>query len=125
MKQIGIRPKRKLTGKVCETLTSVGLDLFLGQLAELDSVGTVDLLANGFDLGGDGDVEVVEELEVGFTLTGGDDGFSECASTSATLGPVVAYNSGIGTASKGFATNELEFCRSISAKRECRSKRSN
>ena len=113
---------KKLTRKVRETLTSVGLNLFLSKLTELDSVGAVDLLANGFDLSGDGNVEIVEELEVGFTLTGGDNGFSECASTSTTLSPVVADNSGIGTTSKGFATNKLELCRSIGAKRKHQSK---
>ena len=42
--------KSSLTGKVSVALTGVGVDLLLRELAELDAVGTIDLLRNDFDL---------------------------------------------------------------------------
>lgn len=106
-------PKRKLTGKVTKALSSVCLDLLLGLLAELDSIGAIDLLANGLDLLSNRNIEIIKELEVGFAFAGSDNGFSQCASTSTTLSPVIADNCSIGTTGESLITNELEFGRGV------------
>ena len=89
--------------------------MLLRLLAELDAVRAVDLLADNLDLLLDREVEVVQELEVGFTLTGLDDGLRESERTSTTLRPVVADDGSVGTAGERLLADELELGGSVSA----------
>lgn len=52
-----------LTGEIAITLASVSFDLFLGQVAEFNTVSPVDFLRDGGDLVLNGDIKVVKELE--------------------------------------------------------------
>lgn len=49
----------KRTGQTTETLLGVSVDLLLRLLTELDSIGSINLLADNLDFVRDGDVEIV------------------------------------------------------------------
>lgn len=102
-----------LTSEVAEALASVGFDLLLSQLAQLDAVCTVDLLANAADLVDNGEVEVVQILESRLSLACRDDCLSKGTSTGTTLSPVVANDSSIGTAGQRLLPDELKLSRRV------------
>lgn len=104
-----------LTGQVPVPLTGVSIDLLLGEFAELDPISTVDLLHDGSDLVLDGDIEIVEELEVGLALACGNESFGELDGSGTTLSPVVTDHGGIGTSRQSFLTDELELGRGVGA----------
>ena len=88
-------------------MTSVRLNLLLSKFAELDTIRTIDLLGDDLNLLFDGQVQVVQELEVRLALADGDDGFGKSAGTSTTLGPVVTDDGCICAASKRLLSDEL------------------
>ena len=65
----------------------------------------------------DGQVEVVQELEVGWALASRDNGLGERECTGTTLGPVVADDGSVGAALEREVANKLKFGRSVSAAR--------
>lgn len=105
--------KMRLTGKVAVSLAGVGFHLLLCELAELDTIRTVNLLGDDLDLLLDRQIQVVEELEVRLAFADSDDGFSESTGTRATFSPMIADDSRIGTSSERLLTNELEFSRRV------------
>ena len=88
-------------------MTSVRLNLLLSKFAELDAIRTVDLLGDDLNLLFDGQVQVVQELEVRWALADGDYGFGKSTGTCTTLGPVVADDGCICAASKRLLSDEL------------------
>ena len=58
------------TGKTTIFLPGIGFDLLLGEVAELDAVGAIDLLADNGDLLLDGEVQIIKELEFRFAFAG-------------------------------------------------------
>ena len=107
--------RNRRTGTTAVPLASVRLDLLLRRLAELDSVGAVDLLADDLDLLLNRLLEVVQELELRLALAHGDKCLCECFGASTAFGPVVAHYRGIGTAVECELTNELELSLGIRA----------
>ena len=106
--------REPLTGQVAEALASVRLNLLLCKLAELNAVSAVDLLRNCLDLLLDGEIEVVEELEVRGPLTDCDDGLRESASACTTLSPMVADDCSVSAASQSLRADKFELGRRIS-----------
>lgn len=82
-------------------------------LAKFDASRAVYFLADYLDLLSDGEVEVVEESEAGFSFTSCNDCLGKGTCTSTTFCPVVAHYRGIGTSSESFPTDELKFGRGI------------
>ena len=102
-------PLIKLTRQVAVALASVRLDLLLRKLAELNAVCAVNLLRDDLDLLLDGELKVVQELEVRLSLADADHSLGESAGTCTTLGPMVADYSSICTSSESLLPNELEL----------------
>lgn len=103
----------RLTGKVAISLAGVGFHLLLCELAELDTICTVNFLGDDLDLLLDRQIQVVEELEVRLAFADSDDGFSESTGTHATFRLMIADDSRIGTSSERLLTNELELSRRV------------
>ena len=94
-KQAQLRRTTVRTGEVTISLPRVGFDLLPGEIAQLYAVRTVDLLGNGSNLLFNGEVQVVEEFELGFALASSNECFCHFPRASPTLGPVIADDGSI------------------------------
>jgi hypothetical protein len=56
-------------------LPGIGFDLLFGEIAELYAVRSINVPSNNGNLLFDGEVQVVEEFELGFALAGNDQRF--------------------------------------------------
>ena len=90
-------------------MTSVGLNLLLRRLAELDPVGAVDLLADDLNLLLDRLFEVIQELELRVAFAHRHECLRKGLGACTTLGPVVTDDRGIGTAAESELTDELKL----------------
>jgi hypothetical protein len=82
-------------------------------LAKFDASRTVYLLADYLYLLSDGEVEVVEESEAGFSFASCNDCLGKGTCTRTTFCPMVAHYRGIGTGSESLLTDEFKFSRGI------------
>jgi hypothetical protein len=98
------------TGKAAIFLPGIGFDLLLGEVAELDAVCAVDLLADNGDLLFDGEVQIIKELEFRFAFAGCNQSFRELTGASAALSPVTADDCSIRTTDERLLPDELELC---------------
>mmetsp|Transcript_10571 Transcript_10571/g.26668 ORF Transcript_10571/g.26668 Transcript_10571/m.26668 type:complete len:240 (-) Transcript_10571:276-995(-) len=98
-------------GKLAKTVLFVFFDLFVGQIRIVNSVGTVNFFANGFDLLLDALVEFIQKPEIGCVvfLAGLFYGATEICSASTTLCPVVREDSIKGTRLHGCLFDNLDF----------------
>ena len=103
------------TGKIAVALPGIGFDLFFGEIAKLYAVCSIDVPGNNGNLLFDGEVQVVEEFELGFALAGNDQSFRQLSCTGATFSPVIADNGGICAASQSLLSDELKFSGGIRA----------
>lgn len=97
------------TGKIVVTLPGIGFYLFFGEIAKLYAVRSINVPGNNGYLLFDGEVQVVEEFELGFALTGSDESFCQLPRTSATFSPVIADNGSICATSQCLLSDELKF----------------
>lgn len=96
-------------GQVSIALLCVGIDLLLGELAELNSSSAVHLLTNSLDALLDGALKAVGESELLGLLGGSDDSVGQVDSTDTTLGPVVGQDGVFGTSGNGFLADDFDF----------------
>jgi hypothetical protein len=80
-------------GQITKALSSVGLNLLFGEIAELYAVCAVNFLTNMFNLCFNGLVEGIQKLEFLFAITSGNKGLTQFNSASTALGPVVTSDS--------------------------------
>lgn len=101
------------TGKIPVTLPGIGFNLSLGEIAQLYAVAAVNIPDDGGNLLFDGEVQIVEEFELGFALASSDQSFRQLPRTGAALCPVIADNCSIRPTSQCLLPDELKFCRGI------------
>ena len=97
------------TGKIAVALPSIGFDLSFGKIAKLYAVRSINVPSNNGNLLFDGEVQVVEEFELGFALAGSDQSFRQLSCTSATFSPVIADYGSICATSQCLFSDELKF----------------
>ncbi len=51
------------TGQAAISLPGIGFNLLLGEVAELDPIGTIDLLGDDGNLLFNGEIQIIKELE--------------------------------------------------------------
>jgi hypothetical protein len=90
-------------------LPGIGFDLLFGEIAKLYAVRSINFPGNNGNLLFDGEVQVVEEFELGFALAGSDQSFRQPPCTSATFSPVIADNGSVCAISQCLLSDELEF----------------
>jgi len=90
-------------------LPGIGFDLLFGEIAELYAVRSINVPGNNGNLLFDGEVQVVEEFELGFALAGSDQSFRQLPCSSATFSPVIADNGSICATSQCLLSDELKF----------------
>lgn len=95
----GVEVANRLTRKITVSLLRVRLNLLLSKFTELYSISTIYFFCQGCHLFLDAGLDVVEELEVGFTLANSDSRFGKGLGSSTSFGPMVAHNGGVGTRS--------------------------
>jgi len=100
-------------GQVAETLLGVSVDFGLGLVGHLDAVGPVDLAGNRLDLGLDGEVQVVQEFEVGGLAACGLNSQAEVLRSLSTFGPVAAQNCVKGSSPSCQRLNHFQFVEGV------------
>jgi len=80
-----------------------------GEIAKLYAVRSINVSSNNGNLLFDGEVQVVKEFELRFTLAGHDQSLRQLASASTTLSPMIADNGSICASSQCFLSDELKF----------------
>jgi len=97
------------TGKIAVALPGIGFDLLFGEITKLYAVRSINIPGNNGNLLFDGEVQVVEEFELGFALAGSDQSFRQFTCTSATFSPVITDNGSICATSQCLLSDELKF----------------
>ncbi|KAI6752650.1 hypothetical protein HG530_013402 [Fusarium avenaceum] len=82
---------------VAKSLAGIGVDLLLGDLAELHLLGAVHLLANGLEALVNGTLQIVGQLQVLGLVGSRDDTMGEVNSPLTTLSPVVGQDGVLST----------------------------
>ena len=98
--------------QVAEALAGIGINLLLGELAELDVGSTVHVTGDLLDTLLDGvALNLIEKLlSLGVRLlASGNDGLGEVNSALATLGPVVGKHGVLSTGLDGLLTNNINL----------------
>jgi hypothetical protein len=90
-------------------LPGIGFYLLFGDIAKLYAVRSINVPGNNGNLLFDGEIQVVEEFELGFALAGSDQSFRQIPCTGATFSPVTADNGSICATSQCLFSDELKF----------------
>lgn len=97
-------------------MCSIGIDLLLRKLRELDLLRTIHLLANGLHALKDSALGVIEKLEFLWLLAGLDNTLSEVNGSGTTLSPVVGLNGILGTSGESLLAESLDLGSSVALK---------